>query len=466
MTSKNGERVAIIGGGLSGLAVAWNLRGSGIAVDLYEITAQVGGNAYTANVAFDSVARFADLGVNDFNANSYTNIVEILDQLQIPYLDLEDTACFYSEDDSILYTLDGRCGTQMSAKLSEGFAFFRQQAPADYLTGRFQNASIEQYLATPPYAPYMSELAEQCIYPRVNAMYFCDETGARGMPFAAIMHYYMLQEGMGTPTGPDRKYWVGGTNAPNGWIQRLRQACGANVITGVSVKLIGQQPGWQVVAGGVAETYDKIVIACHPVDALGLFVAGLPTPASKVLSMFRYCPSTAVLHVWPGVLASNRNAWRTYNIRVRPDGESPSRYEMTYVENRHQNDAQNPPFDHYGLPEYYTSLNPHLAIPPELILIDAITHQPCVKSFPHNVVDLAAISAQSALPSVQGMNQIYYTGGWTNGAGLHEECWISAQNAANAILGRGVATDHLFDMRRPPGERAPRHVRCALGLAT
>lgn len=33
MTSKNGERVAIIGGGLSGLAVAWNLRGSGIGVD-------------------------------------------------------------------------------------------------------------------------------------------------------------------------------------------------------------------------------------------------------------------------------------------------------------------------------------------------------------------------------------------------------------------------------------------------
>jgi uncharacterized protein len=457
------QRIAIIGSGLSGLALAYDLKGGDCVVDMYESAPLAGGNAFTSHVAFDSMQRFADLGVNDFNLNTYTNIVRMLNQLKIPYLDLEDSASFFTDDGAITYTLDGHYGTPMPQKVKDGFAFFQQQAPKDYLDPAFANYSIAQYLATPQYAQYMPDLALQCIYPRVNAMYFCADAGAPGMPFVAIMHYYVLQEGMGTTLGPERKYWVGGTMAT--WIPRLGAVCGARMFyTNASVSISGGKGNWRVANGQAVQVYDTIAITCHASDALPLFTSGLPAPAGNLLSQFTYTQSPAFAHVWPGVLPANRNAWRTYNVRIPQPGESPSPYRMTYVENRHQYDAANPDLNYYGGAEYFTSLNPVTPIPKDLILTDSVTGQPCQTVFRHNVVDLTAMFQQTQLPQIQGVNGIYYAGGWTNGAGLHEECWIQAQKTAQLILGQEVEHDHVYDASRGHGLCAPRHMRKALGI--
>jgi predicted NAD/FAD-binding protein len=461
-----GKRVAIIGGGISGLAVAWNLRGAGCEIDLYEKAMNVGGNAYTSNVRFKLAAphpfmqRFADLGVNDFNLRTYTNVVGVLDALNVKYLDLEDTASFFDVAGDVTYTLDGLYGTEMPAKIRDGFAFFREQAPKDYAAGTYAGATILQYLQTPQYNAYMPDLAEYCVLPRVNAMYFCDDAGAMGMPFTAIMHYYMLQEGMGTPQGPLRKYWVGGTNAQ--WIPRLRAQCGANVISSASVRLDYDGSMWTVSNGGSAQRYDVVVIACHAQDASGLFNSGLPPLAAQVLTQFRYCNSTAYCHQWPGVLPANRNAWRTYNVRIRTAGDTT--YSMTYVENRHQKDEANPLYNQYGLPEFYTTLNPNVPIPNDLVFVDPSTAKPCVAPFPHNVVDFTAMNAQASIPSIQGVNAIYWTGGWTQGAGLHEECWESAMEVAKLIQGQQPDPHLRYDVKRGPGLWAPRYMRRALGI--
>ena len=81
-------RIAIIGAGVSGLALAWLLNDSGHDIDVYEREGAPGGDCKTARFNFGSYQRWSDLGVNDFNAATYSRVVAVMDQLGVEYADL------------------------------------------------------------------------------------------------------------------------------------------------------------------------------------------------------------------------------------------------------------------------------------------------------------------------------------------------------------------------------------------
>jgi uncharacterized protein len=60
--------------------------------------------------------------------------------------------------------------------------------------------------------------------------------------------------------------------------------------------------------------------------------------------------------------------------------------------------------------------------------------------FRHNVLDLAGMRAQQTLRRYHqdlpgsGHARLYFSGGWTRGAGLHEECWLQAADLADWLL--------------------------------
>ena len=50
-----------------------------------------------------------------------------------------------------------------------------------------------------------------------------------------------------------------------------------------------------------------------------------------------------------------------------------------------------------------------------------------------NAHDLDAIKAQERRDDLQGTNNVYITGGYARGAGLHEECWADGMEIAAQI---------------------------------
>jgi protoporphyrinogen/coproporphyrinogen III oxidase len=70
------DRVAVVGGGPSGLAAAWRLAESGRSVRLYEATERVGGRLRTEVVA----GRGADVGVQ-LVSRSYTATIGLLESM-------------------------------------------------------------------------------------------------------------------------------------------------------------------------------------------------------------------------------------------------------------------------------------------------------------------------------------------------------------------------------------------------
>lgn len=84
------KHVCLIGGGVSGLATAHLLAKSGACdIVLAEKGSRLRRSAYTMELdlqavdTFTTEPRWADMGVNDFNASTYTRLVAAVDELGI-----------------------------------------------------------------------------------------------------------------------------------------------------------------------------------------------------------------------------------------------------------------------------------------------------------------------------------------------------------------------------------------------
>lgn len=463
--------IAIIGAGISGLAAAWGLRDYPGRVVLYDKSDLIGGNCQSRWVAVGDDYRFCDLGVNDFNTRAYGDVVQAMDEVGIGYSLLEDSACFHSPDGAFAYTIGGLdYHRPMPPALAAEYARFQQEAAQDYLKNPTTRVTIGEYLSEFASPAYSEAFGRLCIFPRVNAMYFMDPTRpAQDMPFKAVMHYYILQEGFGTPYGPLRMYFQGGAQ---NWLKRLSQYLNRTIVMGADIMISTLPTGQYQVAyaqrnGQVGqESFDRIIFACHA-DAIAGLMNNAPViqPVQQdVLQHIRYAPSTAYAHTYAGILPPDVNLWRSYNVTIHGDGAQPHPYSMTYLCNKHQNDAKSGTYNRYGGPQVLVTLNPREDVKTILdneiagrtqtryMLRDANTHAPIQWEFQHNVLDLAGMDAQSRLNAHQGQNGLYFACGWTYGSGLHEECWQQSQAVARAIQ-----TGAPFVPPEVPGT-APTHI--------
>jgi len=166
-----------------------------------------------------------------------------------------------------------------------------------------------------------------------------------------------------------------------------------------------------------SEDFDGVVLACHADQALSLLAQ--PTPQEQaLLGAIRYHPNKAVLHTDTSVMPKKKLAWAAWNYERATDlGLESSRVCLHYWINR----LQPLPFSE----DVVVSLNPVRAIDPSKVLGEY--------DYAHPVFDLAAIQAQSQIPSLQGQQDTWYAGAWM-GYGFHEDGFKAGRDAALEIL--------------------------------
>ena len=326
-------------------------------------------------------------------------------------------------------------------------------------------------------------LRDHQFYPRISAMYFANDYGPEAMLLAAPFHYYCIQEGISAEHSdeskpPDRRYFVGGSQR---WLEyfadylrnemeniQMTFDCAVNVRVDVDSVSIEH--------GDNSTNYDYAIVTTHADDAEKLLDfsgsdCGQSSPAlreqesivRRILASISYTNSVAVGHTYCGVLPSDRNAWRSYNVLIR-EGVTLKPYSMTYVCNRHQNDVQSKDYQRTGYPQFFVTLNPQQAIPDDYVLeqvaddeipaaLDHVVPQStrtlaassnracdteakkCVVTFRHNLLDKSCFLAQRKVKNFnEADTRVLFAGGWTHGAGLHEECFEQAERVATCIL--------------------------------
>ncbi len=542
-------RVAIIGGGISGLATAYYLINPQVPgrapceVTIFEAKEHLGGNAETPKVKLgrdvasgEDIIAWCDLGVNDFNTKTYTSLMEIMDDIgfkaDIDHRPLEDTISYFTQDGSVLYTddeyllkhddrpkqgftdprFDLNFGPDGEAPhpLKTAFSEFMQAAAGDALKPEYRLKSMEDYFNEyidkhHCIADLLEQVREHLLYPRINAMYFTDDKGPATLPLRSAMSYYILQEGYDPdhPPEPDRRYFTRGAQP---WIQQFADHLkknGVKIVSSFNARFSANKDGvlvWHLAKEGLIgrtqeQHFDKVILTCHADDALRCFAGeGLTDAIAQVLSRINYTRSIAVCHTYAGLLPPNRNAWRSYNVLIH-QGTSMNPYTMSYVCNRHQNDAEldcegrpvKPERNKVGLPQFFVTENPLVPIPDDYVLEVCEdgkrawagyprlggheSQMPGKKAtiyFKHNVLDFACLAAQELLPSIQGgeHDNIYFAGGWTKGAGLHEECCRQGRCVTELIHDPDYKCPDDWNAKPEAGEEyAPAYVRSALRQA-
>ena len=342
----------------------------------------------------------------------------------------------------------------------------------------------------------LSNIRDWIYYPRISAMYFTDDRGPDLMPLAAPFNYYRIQEGGSQQ--PQRRYFNGGAQKwlemLAAYIRTQMVSSQVRVTINrnnpvTAVNLSVNRVSVQTAQG--SSDYDLCIMATHADDALKVlnFGGDLAPQADflkKTLLKVRYTQSYAVCHTYAGCMPHNKNNWRTYNVPLRSASQSKA-YNIHYVVNLHQNDHNTPAYDHAGLPLYFVSLVDNLqAIPPQSILnrVDTLetlpeevrsvlpkatlqrmqntalhsgyTHQleevpeglqdKAWTMFKHNVLDANCMQAQNDLQNYHvdvgriiasgqlPACRLLFAGGWTHGAGLHEQCLQQSQQISQWLV--------------------------------
>ncbi len=189
------NRIAVIGGGISGLIAAKTLCELGYHNSyIFEAQAELGGNSSTQPVALGSDIRWADMGVNDYNTKTYLNIYRLICELGAETFPLDDTTSYSTSDGTVSYTVDGLPNTAWPYPAMTPAAYAKFQLDIQYfwtsvyqvaIDPFFANRTVAQYLAqpynpnnhaTPPYQ-YGPDFEAYYLLPRINGrISFCSPT--------------------------------------------------------------------------------------------------------------------------------------------------------------------------------------------------------------------------------------------------------------------------------------------------
>lgn len=411
------RRIAIIGGGISGMGAAWALSRHHD-VTLIEAEPRLGGHARTV-LAGKRGDQPVDTGFIVFNHATYPNLTALFDELSVP-----------TAPSSMSFAASINGGTFEYALNSVNSVFGQRRNVADPRFWRFlrdiahfnakaedavegEDMTIGQLLARLGTGDWFRDYY---ILPFSGAIWSTPTKGILEFPAGAMLRFFR-NHALLAATGQHQWYTVKGGSVE--YVRRLEAVLrnrGVQIRTGTPVRAVERTPlGARVAMEGAEwEIFDEVVLATHSDIALRLLSDADDVETSS-LSAIRYQPNEAVLHSDANLMPRRRRCWSAWNY-AEAAGARPDRISLSYWMNALQPIPQDDPL--------FVTLNPVREIREELI------HD--VKTFHHPVYDTGALAAQTVLKARNGTRNTWFCGAWMRN-GFHEDGLASALDVADRI---------------------------------
>ncbi|WP_090129917.1 NAD(P)/FAD-dependent oxidoreductase [Limnohabitans sp. Rim11] len=428
------KKIAIVGSGISGLAVAHSLKGQAD-ITLFEAGAYFGGHSNTVDITLPTaqgmVTHGVDTGFLVFNERTYPNLIGLFAELGVETAlsDMSfsvqapkvwgDEALEWSG--SNLDTVFAQRGNLLRPKFLKMLAdVLRFNKTCTRIAEQQTESEMRQPLSEFLKHHNFSEAFKNWYFlPMMGCIWSCPTDQMLQFPVATMIRFC---HNHGLIQVSNRPRWFTVKGGSKNYVQKIV----ANVRDkrlNTPVSLIERdESGVRIVTQDHAERFDEVVICTHSDQALRML--RVPTPAEqKYLSAIPYQDNVAVLHTDESVLPSRRKAWAAWNYeRASDEGQESARVCLHYLLNK----LQPLPFEQAVV----VSLNPTKPIDPTKIIASI--------DYAHPVFDLAAIDAQQHLPEIQGQQHTWFAGAWM-GYGFHED---------GLKAGLGVARQLLQDLKR------------------
>lgn len=416
------KTIAVIGGGISGMAAAWMLAPNH-RVTLIEAEPRLGGHARTV-MAGRNGDQPVDTGFIVFNRANYPNLTAMFEALQVPIAPASMSFGASFDNGACEYAL---------ASLDTLFAARRNLADPRFLRMvrdilRF-NANAVDAAKDPDLSigGLMDNLGmgrwfrERYIQPFSGAIWSTPKDKIMDFPARAMVQFFR-NHALLSNNGQHPWFTVKGGSAQ--YVTRLERHLrvrGVEIRLGTPIAGVRRTPlGAEIrVLGGDWQGFDEVIFATHSDTTLALLSDASPTERAA-LAAIRYQDNHAVLHRDEAVMPKRRKVWSswTYTERAPEDRE---RISLSYWMNSLQPIPQDDPM--------FVTLNGSAPIRDALIYDQ--------HTFRHPVYDIAAFAAQDVLRVLNGHRNTWFCGAWMRN-GFHEDGFVSAVDVV-AKLGAPLA---------------------------
>lgn len=416
--SSDGQKVAVIGSGISGASAAWALSRTH-EVCLFEAGECPGGHTATVDIDYDGTPISVDTGFIVYNQHNYPNLQALFAHL--------DVATMESNMGFSLSLDDGRlewCGstyraifTQKRNVLSVPFLWmlreigrFNSLCLVDREAGRLVGLSIGQYLEQ---RRFSASFRDNYLIPMAAAIWSTPRIKMLDFPAETFINFFENHRLLHN----ERPMWRTVTGGARNYLEKLLAPLGDRLRLSSPVHSVRRNPfGVTLQAGNTApEHFDHLVIATHSDQALAILDD--PSLAERqILGAIAYKPNRVVLHRDERMMPKRKKAWTAWNYLRSGKNKATDDVSVTYYMNKLQGIDPSMPL--------FVSVNPiHEPLPEKTF------GEWC---FTHPQFDSAAIKAQSRLPEIQGVRRTRFAGAWT-GFGFHEDGLSSGLDAAEAL---------------------------------
>jgi len=412
--SSDRQRVAVIGGGIAGIASAW-LLSKKHEVTLFEANDYVGGHTNTVEVTLDGKTAPVDTGFLVCNDLTYPNLLALFAELGVKLHPTNMTFGVSVAEDGIEWA-----GTDLSTVFAQPGNLFKprfwgmiydilrfNKNARGYLDQvRGSAATLGDLLDAEGYG---TAFRQWYLLPMAGAIWSASHGDVLKFPAATFLRFCLNHHLLQINDRPQWRTVLGGGRE---YVQKMTPAIADVRINSAVSKVVRQGEKVIVTSPSGEEEFDAVVLACHAPEALAM-LADASLPEREILGAVRYQANKAYLHTDTTLLPRTRKVWSAWNY-LAPRGQG-DRHPVcvSYL----LNDLQPLPFT----TPLVLTLNP--PAPPRQDQTIAVF------DYDHPQFDTPANIAQQRLPAIQGLNRAWFAGAWTR-YGFHEDGLRSALKVA------------------------------------
>jgi uncharacterized protein len=409
------RRIAVIGGGISGMAAA-HLLAPEASVVLFEAEGRLGGHARTV-LAGKRGDQPVDTGFIVFNKVNYPHLVKLFTDLNVPIADSSMTFGASLRGGKMEYALASLNALFATRSNIVNPAYLRMLRDILHFNKHAEAAATDPSLTIGDLLDNLGTyFRDYYITPLSGAIWSTPVQGILDFPAQALIRFFKNHALLGV-YGQHQWYTVQGGSIE--YVRRLQtslMAHGVDLRLGAAIAGVKRVPGGAMVRsmGAEWEMFDEVIFATHSDTALKL-LSDASLEETRALSAVRYQPNEAVLHADANLMPKRRSCWASW-VYCEPAGPKPDRIDLTYWMNSLQPIPQDDPL--------FVTLNTTQPIRENLIH-DTVTFQ-------HPVFDLAAIVAQDTIRAMNGTQNTWFCGAWMRN-GFHEDGFQSAVDVVDAM---------------------------------
>ncbi|RCL80297.1 MAG: FAD-dependent oxidoreductase [Rhodobacteraceae bacterium] len=416
------KKIAIIGGGISGLGAAYALSKT-YQVTLYEAENRLGGHARTI-LSGKNGQQPVDTGFIVFNYPNYPELSQLFAELNVPVAKSDMSFGASLKNGKIEYALRNFDAIFAQRKNVLNPQFMKMVWDINRFNTIGLTVADDESLTIGQFLKRLKTgdwFRDYYLLPLSGAIWSTPTEKILDFPAYAMLQFFK-NHALLSRSGQHQWYTVKGGSRE--YVSRLENALVQNQVeirlntpvasvtrhtANIVIKTYSSEP----------QTFDEVVFATHSDDTLAI----LSDPSKmeeRSLASIKYQNNDVVLHADVSVMPKLYKCWSSWVYTERED-KSTDKIDLTYWMNSLQPIPLNDPL--------FVTLNSTRNIDQNKIY-DQVTMR-------HPVYDLGVLSAQKDISMNNGQNRTWFSGAWMKN-GFHEDGLSSGLDVARSILAKHV----------------------------